>query len=264
MAAATPRGGPHDDGSDVAFLSTVASQMALGLEDVRLLQRLEQKQASLMRADRLATLGRLASGVAHEMGSPIGAVLSALRVLDELGQEYAASTDEPTVTNENHHEIAREIVDTARKATDWAQRASTFLKQITKQSRAPSSAARQPFMLGTVITETTALLAHRLRAAGARLDVLGAPDELTVVGIRPRSARLANLIGNALDAYEESDRPDRRLAIEARSNGRAVVLSVQDWRAASPTPSSLTSSTSSTRRSRSAAAPASASGSRGT
>ena len=40
---------------------------------------------------------------------------------------------------------------------------------------------------------------------------------------------LANLIGNALDAYEEANRPDRRLVIETHRDGRAVTLSVRDW-----------------------------------
>jgi signal transduction histidine kinase len=214
---------------DVAFLRTVANQMALGIADVRLLQRLEQKQASLMRADRLATLGRLTSGLAHEMGTPIGAVLSSLRVLDELGREYAASIDVPTVTRDNHAEIAAEIVDTARKATDWAERASAFLKRITKQSREPSD-TRQSFEIAGVVAEITALLAHRLRAANARVEIAVA-DGLAAIGDPTCLGQvLTNLIGNALDAYEESGRGggDRRVVVAARRRARDVVITVRD------------------------------------
>ncbi len=56
LALGARRSGRAYAGPDVAFLRTVASQMALAIEDVRLLQRLEQKQASLMRADRLSAV----------------------------------------------------------------------------------------------------------------------------------------------------------------------------------------------------------------
>lgn len=215
---------------DVAFLRTVASQMALAIEDVRLLQRLEQKQASLMRADRLATLGRLTSGLAHEMGSPIGAVLSSLRVLDQLSHEYEASIDEPTVSRDDHREIAAEMITTARNATEWAERASAFLKRITNQSRDPHSQARQRFLVSSVVAETTALLGHRLRAAKARVDVEEEQPSLAVVGDPASLGQvLTNLIGNALDAYEDVGAADRRLHVRIRRDGRQVVLTVRDW-----------------------------------
>lgn len=220
---------------DVAFLRTVASQMALAIEDVRLLQRLEQKQASLMRADRLATLGRLTSGLAHEMGSPIGAVLSSLRVLDQLSHEYEASIDEPTVSRADHREIAAEMITTARNATEWAERASAFLKRITNQSRDPHSQARQRFLVASVVSETTALLGHRLRAAKARVDVEEDPPSLAVVGDPGSLGQvLTNLIGNALDAYEDANGADRRLLVRIRREGRHVVLTVRDWAGGMP------------------------------
>lgn len=220
---------------DVAFLRTVASQMALAIEDVRLLQRLEQKQASLMRADRLATLGRLTSGLAHEMGSPIGAVLSSLRVLDQLSHEYEASIDEPTVSRADHREIAAEMITTARNATEWAERASAFLKRITNQSRDPHSQARQRFLVASVVSETTALLGHRLRAAKARVDVEEDPPSLAVVGDPGSLGQvLTNLIGNALDAYEDTNGADRRLLVRIRREGRHVVLTVRDWAGGMP------------------------------
>jgi signal transduction histidine kinase len=229
------RSGRAYAGPDVAFLRTVASQMALAIEDVRLLQRLEQKQASLMRADRLATLGRLTSGLAHEMGGPIGAVLSALRVLEELGQEYKASIDEPSVAPADHREIAAEMITTARNATEWTERASAFLKRITSQSRDPHSTAQQRFLVSSVVSETSALLAHRLRASAATLEFQEDGEPVAVVGDPASLGQvLTNLVGNALDAYEDAGRTDRRLVVGARRDGRRVLLSVRDWAGGMP------------------------------
>jgi C4-dicarboxylate-specific signal transduction histidine kinase len=81
-----------------------------------------------------------------------------------------------------------------------------------------------------VIAEITALLGHRLRSANARLDFASDGDELAVLGDPTSLGQvLANLIGNALDAYEDSQRGDRRVLVEARRQGRQVVLDVRDW-----------------------------------
>ncbi len=169
------------------------------------------------------------------MGSPIGAVLSSLRVLDQLGHEYRESIDVPSVTPDNHREIAAEMIATARNATEWAERASAFLKRITSQSRDPHSTARQRFLVSTVVAETSALLAHRLRASAARLEFEDDADPIAVVGDPASLGQvLTNLIGNALDAYEDAARTDRRLLVRAHREGRRVLLSVRDWAGGMP------------------------------
>src|SRR5690606_2295648 len=72
-------------------------------------EKLEASQQSLTRADRLATLGRLTAGIAHELNTPLGGVMNALKILTDLGHEYADATDDPNVTKDDHRAIANEI-----------------------------------------------------------------------------------------------------------------------------------------------------------
>src|SRR5213078_4556240 len=95
---------------DVAFLRAAASQLALAMTNAGAFQQLERNQASLMRAERLATLGRLTAGIAHEVNTPLGAVINSLKILTDLGREYADSIDDPGVTADDHRSIARELV----------------------------------------------------------------------------------------------------------------------------------------------------------
>ena len=198
-------------------------------------QQLEQTQTSLMRADRLATLGRLAASVAHEVNTPLGAVLNSLQILGDLGREYEESIDDVEVSADDHREIAREIVTTARAATGWATKAAAFITRVKTHGREPHPALRQRFPVRAVVDETRALLAQRLRLECCALEFEESSADLSILGDPARLGQvLVNLVTNALDAYEESHSTEGRISVRARRVGAAVEIAVQDWAGGMP------------------------------
>jgi len=192
--------------------------------------RLEQSQRSLLRADRLATLGRLAAGIAHEINTPLAAVRNALALLHGLGREYADSVGDPQVSADDHRQIAGEIVQTVAGAESWAQRAASSIGRIKAHGREPGTRDERPFALGDALDEVAALLDHRLRAAGCRLVIDDETRAITLVGdVGELTHMLLNVVDNAIGAYEEQARPDGRIEVRARRDGEVVVLTVRDW-----------------------------------
>jgi C4-dicarboxylate-specific signal transduction histidine kinase len=191
--------------------------------------QLERKQAGLMRAERLATLGRLTAGIAHEVNTPLGAVISSLKILTDLGREYAESIDDPAVVAADHREIASELVRTAEAAVGWARKAASFVGKVRIQGREPRAAATGTFEVATVVADVEALLQHRLRAStcrfhfreDSRLTLVGDPGQLGQV--------LINLVTNAMDAYEDAGISDRRIEVRASERDGHAVLTVRDW-----------------------------------
>jgi signal transduction histidine kinase len=199
-------------------------------------QQLEQSQASLMRADRLATLGRLAASVAHEVNTPLGAVLNALQILANLGNEYRESIADAGVSPDDHRDIAHEIITTAEAATGWARKAAAFITRVKNHGRDPSAAARRPFTVRSVVDETRALVQQRLRLECCDLSFEEDPGDVTLVGDPGRLGQvLVNLVTNALDAYEESHAMGTRIAIAARATDSAIAITVRDWAGGMPT-----------------------------
>jgi signal transduction histidine kinase len=68
---------------DLEFLSTLANQAAIAIENARLYENLKQSQLTLRRADRLSSLGLLTAGLAHEIRNPLVAIRTFTQLLPE-------------------------------------------------------------------------------------------------------------------------------------------------------------------------------------
>jgi signal transduction histidine kinase len=68
---------------DLEFLSTLANQAAVAIENARLYENLKQSQLTLRRADRLSSLGLLTAGLAHEIRNPLVAIRTFTQLLPE-------------------------------------------------------------------------------------------------------------------------------------------------------------------------------------
>jgi signal transduction histidine kinase len=193
---------------------------------------LEESQKSLVRADRLATLGRLTAGIAHEVNTPLGAVMNALQLLQDLAREYAESIADPAVTPDDHRQIAKEISDTAASAAGWAGRAATFVSRVKGHGREPLAGESRPFTIAEVAEEVRCLLDHRLQASTCRLVYAEEPAGVDLVGDPARLGHvLLNLIQNAVEAYDEQGAADGRIEVSAVRDvdGEGVVVEVRDY-----------------------------------
>lgn len=124
-----PRGGARE----LADLGSSLSQMTERLradeeklrakieEATRYAKELEQAQARLVRSERLASVGRLAAGLAHEIGNPIAAILGFEELLLAGGLDEADQKDfleRMKRETERIHRILRDLLDFARPATN--------------------------------------------------------------------------------------------------------------------------------------------------
>jgi signal transduction histidine kinase len=211
-------------------LANANRELNRSLEDTRgAYRQLELSQKSLMRADRLATLGRLAAGIAHEVNTPLGATLNSLALISDLSREYSESIDDTGVTKEDHRAIARELGETTKAAMNWARKAAAYIAKVKMHGRDSRSTSTEAFTVGPVITEAGALLAHRLRAATCHLDFVEEQPASVIGDAQHLGQVVVNLVTNAIDAYEERGVFDGRIEIRMRSTEAAVLLTVRDW-----------------------------------
>jgi signal transduction histidine kinase len=159
--------------------------MVILVEDLTEMQVLE---AELTHSERLASIGRLAAGVAHEIGNPLTGIAS-------LAQNLEDETD-PAAIRESIELIRQQI----RRIGDIVQALVTFSHGGVAADR-----SQAPVDLRRCVDEAVRLV--RLSHAGKQVQCLNlCEDALQAIGDHPRLAQVfVNLLTNACDASQPGD-----------------------------------------------------------
>ena len=181
---------------------------ALGImRDVTDDQRLA---AQLLQQEKLAAVGQLVSGVAHELNNPLAGVLAYSQLL--LSMDAAEDVETRQALETIHHEATR--------AAKIVSNLLTFARQ--------QPAERTDANLNAIVSDTLALRRYALRAAGIELDVSLDPD-LPRTWADPFQLQqvVLNLVANAEQALSDWLGP-RRIALRTRQEDGHIVVSVTD------------------------------------
>ncbi|ADV66013.1 PAS domain S-box protein [Deinococcus maricopensis] len=196
---------------------------------------LQESQARLLASEKLASLGRLTAGLAHEINTPLAATMNYLHEAARLAQEYLDSIGAPGVNDDDHREIARELRQALGEAEQTAGRIGEFIRRMRGHTRDVNSGAVD-FDPGRLASETLAMLAHQARAANIALilDVTRTP--LVVRGEPGRFTQVVtNLVVNAIHACEGGrgsrvtvtlDRVQGRTELRVTDDGSGIPASV--------------------------------------
>jgi two-component system NtrC family sensor kinase len=200
------------------------------------LQELQQTQAQLIQHEKMASLGELTAGIAHEIQNPLNFVNNFCEVntelLDELQHELNAG-------NTSHAlELVQNIRENEVRINQHGRRAGAIVKGMLEHSRA-SPGKKEPTDLNSLIDEYLKLSYHGLRArdksfnARFSTDLDKSIESINIVA--PDIGRvLLNLFNNAFYAVKEKatllNDPKYQPAVTASSRAfdDNVVISVQD------------------------------------
>ena len=229
LASGVPAGPAAGEAMSHCFAAvsmTVASAIASQLQR-RQWSKFERANAQLAAADRMSSLGRMTAGIAHELKTPLAAVMNGLESIDSLAAELRQSVGHPDVTTSDLSEIAAEISEVVRTSESGARRAAQFVSAIRAQTVQMTKTVREPFAIRDAVTNAVILLEHLRRRTGITIDASGVRASIGAIGDRDKLAQIiSNLVRNALDACHGL--PGTRIALSATESHDTITLVVED------------------------------------
>lgn len=173
-------------------------------------QRLAGMQADLVQANKLATLGQVTAGLAHEINQP----LATIRLLAENAQAMLPKR------------VAPDVVENLGSIVRMSDRISQITTELRGFSRKATGEIR-PVKLRDAIEASVLLTASRRRVEGAQIVLPDIPPDLTVMVEAVRLEQvLVNLIQNSQEAM--AGQADPRITLGFTNFGERVELSITD------------------------------------
>ena len=207
------------------------------------LRDLRAAQSSLIQAQKMAALGQLTAGIAHEIKNPLNFVNNFAGLSAELLDEVA-ETAAPAIAALGEHQ-RREIDETMEmlrsnlaKIAEHGQRADNIVKSMLEHSRGVTSDRRKAD-LNNLVEEALNLAYHGARAQDQTFNITLDRDydrELAQIDLVPQqmSRVFINLIGNGFYATTKRQREDGgsdfrpTLTVATRDLGEAVEVRIRD------------------------------------
>lgn len=217
------RGGECFSQDDMRVLSTLANQSALVLRKIELwedvqrqvvkleqaLAELKQTQAELIQSEKLASIGQLAGGMAHEINNPLQVILGRVELLLETA---------------NHNSTDYRHLNTI---LEHVERISSIVSALLRFARRQPEEEQDPVVVDETVEDAIRLLGNQLKVDDVRLQLELNCSDTAVTGSRVKIQQVfMNLVLNAYQAMQKTGGGE--LVIRSHATAREIKVVLAD------------------------------------
>lgn len=193
------------------------------------METIKNNQDILMERERLASLGQLIGGIAHNLKTPIMSISGAAEGLTDLVKEYDSSIDDPEVNSQDHHDIAKDMSEWIVKIKEYTEYMSDIITAVKGQAVTLSETENISFDIDELVKRVDILMKHELKNALIYMNVqMNAPKNTKINGdINSLVQVINNMISNSIQAYNGKTEQNIDLILN-KSDGN-LIISVRDY-----------------------------------
>jgi len=170
------------------------------------LQELRQTQDSLVQAERLASLGGLVAGVAHEINTPVGITLTGASILQQATDRISLAMSAGNIKKSQIQEYIETAVESSRLIMANSQRAAELIHSFKQIAVDQTSESKRPFKVKDYIDEVVMCLHPRLKKTNIQIRI-NCAENIELDSYSGAFAQIiTNLIMNSLThAFDAND-----------------------------------------------------------
>ena len=193
------------------------------------LDQIKDNQDKLMEKERLASLGQLIGGIAHNLKTPIMSISGAAEGISDLIKEYEISIGDPQVTNEDHHDIAKDMSVWVEKIREYTEYMSDVITAVKGQAVVLSEEDNYTFTIEELSKRVDILMKHELKNALINLNIhMNVDSSIELKGnVNSLVQVINNMISNAIQAYNGETNKDIEFIINKDKNN--IIFSIKDY-----------------------------------
>ncbi|HEY9851693.1 MAG TPA: AAA family ATPase [Leptolyngbyaceae cyanobacterium] len=242
-------------------LKVLCSQAAISLENANLYlesqnysqqleesyQQLQQAQLQIVQSEKMATIGQLMAGIAHEINNPLGFIAGNIEhaleyARDVIDQLHLYQDNYPNPVPEIQQNAAKidldfvledlpKIIYSMKEGTERIQEISNSMRIFSRGD----TSQKVPFNIHHGIDSTLLILRHRLKANDSRpaIEIVKKYGDLPEVRCYPGQLNqvFMNILANAIDALEESNKDKSFAEIRHHPNRITIITEIDSDRA---------------------------------
>ena len=189
----------------------------------------KNNQDMLIEKERLASLGQMIGGIAHNLKTPIFSISGGLEGLSDLIKEFDSSIEDPTVNDKDMHDIANDMKDWIIKLKEHVSYMSDVITAVKGQAVALSENNSDTFNIDELFKYVDILMKHELKNSLTDLNIENDVDNsVNIVGnINGLVQVINNIISNSIEAY--TDEKNKIINLKASLSENKIIISIQDF-----------------------------------
>ena len=192
------------------------------------IEQIHASQDILVERERLASLGQMIGGIAHNLKTPIMSVSGVAEGLSDLIKEYDSSIEDPQVTTQDHHDIARDMEEWVSKLRDYTSYMSDVITAVKGQAVTLSDEQAVTFNIEELVKRVNILMKHELKNALITLNIsMNVSPSLELKGnINSLVQVINNMISNAIQSYNGVH--GETINMNFYQDGNNLVIAIED------------------------------------
>ena len=232
---------PINKSFNVEITSIVVNKQFIGIlvlfkditQHLKDMQNIKDNQDLLVEQERLASLGQMIGGIAHNLKTPIFSVAGGLEGLSDLVKEFDESIDDDTVTSEDMHDIAKDMKSWISKLKDHVSYMSDVITTVKGQAvNMNDEDINMEFPVSELFQHVNILMQHEVKKELAELTFdNNVDDSIKIQGnINSLVQVVNNLVSNAIEAYSDKSKlKEVIVSADLSVNHKMIDIKVKDF-----------------------------------